>query len=534
MSHQQVKGGADQARTDQSRSNQIPSVKVAIIGTGFSGLCMGIKLLEAGIDSFVLLEKKTDIGGTWRDNTYPGCACDVQSHLYSYSFEGNPEWSKVFSGWKEIQDYTNHCATKYGLRKYVHSGFEVASAIFDEHLGEWTLTSRDGQQVRAQTFVMGTGPLHVPAKPNIPGLESFKGEVFHSAEWNHDFDMKGKRVASIGTGGSAIQYVPEIAPDVDQLYVYQRTAAWVLPRNERAYTGVEKWLFRNAPGVRKLYRSMLYWMNESRLLPILNPTVASVFSKVAKLHIRKYIKDPELRAKLTPDYTIGCKRILISNKYLPTFNRSNVELITDGIQEVGEDHIVTRDGKKRDIDAIILGTGFQADPRNYLKDFVIQGRDGKTLLDEWKEGAEAYFGMTVKGFPNMFQLVGPNTGLGHNSVIFMIESQVHYVIECLKKMKTKNAQTMEVKPEIQTQFNEWIQNGLKNTVWSSGCASWYIQDNGKNFTIWPGSTWRYRLKTRSVPETSFVWKSLSQLPEKIIEEGAVKADASDTPLAAAQ
>jgi len=256
----------------------------------------------------------------------------------------------------------------------------------------------------------------------------------------------------------------------------------------------------------------LYWLNESRLWPILHPRIASVVSKVAKLHIRKHIKDPELRKKLTPDYTIGCKRILISNRYLPTFNRSNVDLITEGIQTIEENAIVSRDGKRREIDAIVLGTGFHADPRTYMKDFTITGKGGVNLLEQWKEGAEAYFGMTVKGFPNMFQLVGPNTGLGHNSVIFMIESQVHYVVECLKAMKSRNAQTVEVKPEVQERFNDWVQKGLENTVWSSGCASWYLQDDGKNFTIWPGSTWRYRLMTRTVPTNNFIWKSKSELP----------------------
>jgi len=504
----------------KEQQSAVEQVDVAIIGTGFSGLCMAIKLLEAGIKSFVLLEKKDKIGGTWRDNTYPGCACDVQSHLYSYSFEGNPDWSKVFSGWKEIQDYTLHCADKYQLNQYVRTNFEVSSAQFNDAEGNWTLNSKSGRSVVAQVFVMGTGPLHVPAIPNIPGLDSFKGKVFHSAQWDHDFDLKGKRIASIGTGGSAIQYLPEIAPEVAQLDVYQRTAAWVLPRNERAYTGLEKWLFRHVSPVRKAYRSMLYWLNESRLWPILNPRIASVVSKVAKLHIHKHIKDPALRKKLTPDYTIGCKRILISNKYLPTFNRANVDLITEGIETIEENAIVSRDGKRREIDAIVLGTGFHADPRTYMKDFTITGKDGVNLLEQWQHGAEAYFGMTVKGFPNMFQLVGPNTGLGHNSVIFMIESQVHYVVECLKAMKSRNAQTMEVKPEVQERFNDWVQKGLENTVWSSGCASWYLQDDGKNFTIWPGSTWRYRLMTRTVPTNNFVWKSQSELP---LESHAVQS-----------
>ena len=497
---------------------QYEEVDVAIIGTGFSGLCMAIKLLEAGINSFVLLEKKDEIGGTWRDNSYPGCACDVQSHLYSFSFEGNPEWSKVFSGWKEIQQYTLGVAEKYNVRQHVRFNFEVCSAEYQESTGEWLLTSKTGRKLKSQTFVMGTGPLHVPAKPNLPGLSNFKGKVFHSAQWDHSYNLSGKKVASIGTGGSAIQYVPEIAPEVDQLDVYQRSAAWVLPRNERSYTKLEKWLFRNVPPIRKSYRSLLYWWNEVRLLPILNAKVASAFTGLGKLHIRKYIKDPELRKQLTPDYTIGCKRILISNRYLPTFNRDNVDLVTDGIKQIGEDYIETVQGQKRQVDAIILGTGFQADPRQYMQNFTITGKNGIRLLDQWSQGAESYYGMAVTNFPNMFQLVGPNTGLGHNSVIFMIESQVHYILGCLKMMKQRNAQTIEVKQEVQTKFNEWIQKKLKNTVWSSGCASWYIQEDGKNFTIWPASTWRYRLQTRTPKASSFVWQSTSQLAQSTANE----------------
>ncbi|GAA3911400.1 NAD(P)/FAD-dependent oxidoreductase [Litoribacillus peritrichatus] len=483
---------------------------IAIIGTGFSGICMAIKLLEAGFDSFVLLEKKQEVGGTWRENTYPGCACDVQSHLYSFSFEGNPEWSKVFSGWEEIKQYILECVEKYNLRQFIKFEYEVQSAEFNEDQGLWTISDIQGEQLIARSFVMGTGPLHVPAKPKIPGLDSFKGKVFHSAEWDHSFSFRGKKIASIGTGGSAIQYVPEVAKVVDELYVYQRTPAWVMPRNERSYTEIEKWLFRTLPPVRKLYRSMLYWINESRLLPMKNPKVAKVVSGAAKLHIKKSIKDPELRKKLTPDYTIGCKRILISNQYYPTFNRSNVELVTDGIQSVTENGIVTADGKQREVDAIILGTGFHADPRKYMADFTIRGKSGVKLLDVWKEGAESYLGTTVAGFPNMFQLVGPNTGLGHNSVIFMIESQVHYIIECLKEMKRRKVDLLEVKEDAQSAFNQWVQENLKGSVWASGCVSWYLQDGGKNFTMWPGATWQYRLKTRSVTSDHYVWRSAAK------------------------
>ncbi len=495
------------------KSSDNKAYDVAIIGTGFSGLCMAIKLLEAGIDSFVILEKKDEVGGTWRENTYPGAACDVQSHLYSFSFEGNPEWSKVFSGWKEIQAYIIGCVEKYNLRDYIKFNFEVQSSEFIEREGQWLISDSSGDQVTAQSFVMGTGPLHVPAKPNIPGLASFKGRVFHSAEWDHSFSLSGKRVASIGTGGSAIQYVPEVAKIADQLFVYQRTAAWVMPRNERSYSSIEKWVFRNVSPVRKLYRSMLYWFNESRLLPMLNPKIAAGVSKLAKLHIKKSVKDPALRKKLTPNYTIGCKRILISNQYYPAFNRSNVDLITEGIQSVGENHITTIDGQKREVDAIILGTGFHADPRSYLKYFKITGKDGVNLLDHWKAGPEAYLGTTVSGFPNMFQLVGPNTGLGHNSIIFMIESQVHYIVKCLKEMKRRNVQTVEVKQEKQTAFNAWVQDNLKDTVWASGCASWYLQSDGKNFSLWPGSTWGYRLKTRNIKLDHYRWQSLSDISQ---------------------
>lgn len=488
--------------TSQAQAND---VDVVILGAGFSGLCMAIKLKEAGINSFVILEKASEVGGTWRDNTYPGCACDVQSHLYSYSFEGNPDWSESYAGWQEIQDYILRCTDKYQLRSSIHFNRVVNEAVFDQASGCWNIRASGGARYKAKAFIMGSGPLHVPAIPKINGLDKFKGKVFHSAQWDHRYDLKGKNVVSIGTGGSAIQYVPEIAPEVKQLYVFQRTPAWVLPRNERKYSKLEKQLFRRFPMMRKLHRARLYLTNEARVLPIFHPALAKSLSRFAKWHINSSLNDAELAKKLTPDYTIGCKRVLISNKYYPTFNRENVELVTDGIAEIKENSIVTRDGKERPVDAIILGTGFVADPRKYMKDFTLKGLNGRSLLEQWEQGAESYYGINVAGFPNLFQMVGPNTGLGHNSIIYMIECQVHYIIESLKLLKKKNARYMDLREDAMVAFNEEITKALENTVWNSGCTSWYTQEDGKNFTIWPGTTLSYRARTRQVNPEHYYW-----------------------------
>ncbi|UZE96315.1 flavin-containing monooxygenase [Alkalimarinus alittae] len=479
---------------------------IVILGSGFSGLCMAIKLKEAGISSFIMLEKSNDVGGTWRENTYPGCACDVQSHLYSYSFEPNPDWTKSYPGGKEIQEYILRCTEKYNLRPSIRFNSEVKDATFDETNARWSIRTSNGTLYKAKSFIMGSGPLHVPSIPSIRGLDTFKGKVFHSAQWDHSYDLKGKNVVSIGTGGSAIQYVPEIAPDVKQLYVFQRTPAWILPRFESRYSNFRKKLFRRIPLFRKLHRARLYFSNEIRVLPIYNPTFAKFLSNFAKWHIKSSLNDSSLVEKMTPDYTIGCKRVLISNKYYPAFNRDNVELVTDAVKEVKENSIVTQDGKERPIDAIILGTGFITDPRIYMKDFTITGLNGRTLLQQWEKGAESYLGINVSGFPNLFQLVGPNTALGHNSVIFMIECQVHYIIESLTLLKKKNARYMNLHQDALESFNQEIAAGLNDTVWSSGCSSWYTQDDGKNFTLWPGTTIKYRARTRRVITEHYHWE----------------------------
>jgi cation diffusion facilitator CzcD-associated flavoprotein CzcO len=474
------------------------TVDVVIVGAGFGGLGMAIKLKQAGNDNFVILEKDLEVGGTWRDNSYPGCACDVQSHMYSFSFEGKPDWSRRYAPWHEIQQYILTTTDRYGLRPHIRFGQEVTAANFDEHTGLWTIRTGSGDTLIARHWVLATGPLHVPQYPTIKGLENFKGKVFHSARWDHDYDLTGKNVVSIGTGGSAVQYLPEIAPKVKQLYAFQRSPAWVIPRDERQYSWLSKRLFTALPSLRKLHRARLYWSNESRVWPIFNPALARGLQKLAEAFIRLQVKDKETARKLTPNYTLGCKRILISNKYYPTFNRNNVELVTDGILEVRENSIATRDGVERPADCIILGTGFIVDPRIYMKNFELTGIGGRKLNDDWKDGAEAYYGTTVSGYPNMYQLVGPNTALGHNSIIFMIECQTQHILNCMNLLKQQGGDYINVRADVQTTFNRRIQEKLQGTVWTSGCQSWYQQADGKNFTIWPASTWRFWLETRDL------------------------------------
>jgi cation diffusion facilitator CzcD-associated flavoprotein CzcO len=477
--------------------------EVVIVGAGFGGLCMAIKLLEEGIRDFVILEKGYEVGGTWRDNTYPGAACDVQSHFYSYSFDAKPDWSQRYAGWQEIQQYILDVTERRGLRQFIRFGQEVNEARFDTTSGRWTVGTAAGASIVARHVVLASGPLHVPSYPAIPGLERFKGKVFHSACWDHDYDLTGKRVASIGTGGSAIQYCPAIAPKTERLHVFQRTPAWVIPRDTRRYSEAARRRYARHPWLRRLHRARLYWTNESRIAGLIHPSLTKIPEAISRRHLRASIKDPALVDALTPDYTFGCKRVLISNDWYPMFNRPNVELVTVGIHEVREHSIVTEDGIERPVDCIVLGTGFVVDPRIYMNRFPVTGRPGHVLANDWKDGAEAYLGISVSGYPNLHQLVGPGTALGHNSIIFMIEAQVRYVLDAMRELRRRGADWLDVKPEVQRRFNERLQGALEGTVWASGCTSWYQQADGRNFTLWPWSTVRYWLATRRVAAGSY-------------------------------
>jgi cation diffusion facilitator CzcD-associated flavoprotein CzcO len=469
--------------------------KIMVIGTGFSGLCMGVKLREMGENDFVLLERADDVGGTWRDNTYPGCACDVPSHLYSFSFEPNPNWSRMYAPQPEIYAYLKGVATKYDLIKHIQFRANLISARYDDARKLWVAKADDGRVFEADILVSGMGGLSNPATPNIKGLDKFKGATFHSATWDHSYDLVGKRVAVIGSGASAIQFVPNIAPQVDHLYYFQRTPPWVVPKEDRPLSQREKTEFNAHPWRQTWERTKLYWTLELRFLAFkFKPEWMGLVAKVAKHKIAQSIKDPALRAKLTPDYTPGCKRLLISNDYYPALARTNVDVITEGIKEVTPRGVVTSDGVERPVDAIILGTGFKVqDP---IPPGTIFGKGGIDLAHVWKQGPEAYLGVAVSGFPNFFMLMGPNTGLGHNSMVFMIESQAHYIVNAIKTMKDQRITALNVKPEAQAQFIDKVQGELQQTVWNSGCKSWYVDDKGRNSLLWPGFTFAYRLKTR--------------------------------------
>jgi cation diffusion facilitator CzcD-associated flavoprotein CzcO len=458
---------------------------------------MAIQLKRAGVHDFVILEKADDVGGTWRDNTYPGCACDVQSDLYSFSFRLNPSWSRTYSEQQEIWDYLRDCADEYGLRQHIRFGTEVTGAEFDEEAGHWRVATGDGETITASAVVLGVGSLHWPKVPDIPGVDRFKGTAFHSAQWDHDYDLAGKRVAVIGTGASAIQFVPRIAAQVASLHVFQRTPPWIIPKPDRAVSPREQRIHRQFPVTQRLRRSAIYWQLESRALGFMNPKLMKAVEGVAKRHICRQLTDPHLRTAVTPDYTMGCKRILPSNDYYPALNRPNVELLADGIAQVREHSIVTRSGREVEIDAMIFGTGFHVTDGYRHLDVV--GRGGLKMQDAWRSGPETYLGITVTGFPNLFFLLGPNTGLGHNSVVFMIESQLRYVMQCLRPLLAGRASAVEVRPSAQEAFNWDIQQQLRGAVWNAGgCHSWYLDENGVNRTLWPGFSWRYWLRTRRV------------------------------------
>lgn len=485
-------------------SGSVTDFHTLIVGTGFAGLGMAIKLKEEGQHDFAILERAADVGGTWRDNNYPGCACDVQSHLYSYSFEQNPEWSRMFARQGEIWAYLRACSEKHGLGPHLRFGADVTSARWNEDLQKWAVSTRDGRSFTARVLISAMGGLSNPVIPDLKGKSSFQGVQFHSAQWRHDVDLTGKRIAVIGTGASAIQFVPQIQKLAGRVDLYQRTPPWIVPKPDRAISAVERRLFKRFPALQNLYRKAIYWTLESRILGFtVDPRLMKLFELVARAHIRRKVKDPILRRKLTPDYTIGCKRILISDDYYPALTQSNVEVIADGVREIRANSVVATDGSEREVDVIIWGTGFQtADP---VPRGVFFGRNGIDILDAWKNGAEAYKGTTVAGFPNLFFIVGPNTGLGHSSMVFMIESQVAYISDALKAMRQRSAGTVEVRPEALREYNDRLQARIGKAVWNTGgCQSWYLDRNGRNVTLWPGATWQFRRQTQRFDAERYV------------------------------
>lgn len=480
----------------------VEKLGVAIIGAGFAGLCMAIKLRAAGIDDFVLIERGDAVGGTWRDNTYPGCSCDVPSQFYSYSFRLNGEWSEVFPPSNEIRDYLSGCVEHYGLDAHLRLGTGVEVLRYDEVGACWELALSDGTLLRARFAVIATGPLTKPSIPDIRGLDRFAGRIFHSACWDHKYELCGKNVAVVGTGASAIQIVPEIAERVARLDLYQRTAPWVLPRLNRRYGRVARLIYRHLPAARRLTRWAVYWRLEQFAFAVIaNGWTRRVFERVGLWHLRRQVADPVLRAKLQPRFRLGCKRVLLSDRYFRAVQKKNVELITSPIAHVAADAIGTTDGASRPVDAIILATGFRA--TEFVSPLKVFGRDGRELSEYWRDDALSYLGISVAAFPNLFMLVGPNTGLGHSSIVFMIEAQVRYVIGALGKAAKYGWRRLEVREDAQASFVRETQARLQGTAWQSGCRSFYLSSNGRNYMMWPGSTVEYWRRTRRFDASAY-------------------------------
>lgn len=476
-------------------------VRVAIIGSGFGGLGAAMQLKERGIDDFVVLERAGDVGGTWRDNSYPGCACDVQSHLYSFSFAQNPDWSRSYSPQPEIWRYLQQCARDAGVMPHMRFQHEVLGGRWDEATQRWHVETSQGTYT-ASVIVLATGPLSDPVIPKLPGLETFQGKVFHSAQWDHDYNLTGKRVAVIGTGASAIQFVPEIQPVVKELHLFQRTAPWILPRPERAIGERVRSVFRHVPGVQRAVRSAIYSGRELMVFLFRNPRLMRRSQRIAEAYLRRVVKDPVLREKVTPKFTLGCKRVLLSNTYLPALTQKNVDVVTAGITAVRSHSIVGNDGVEREVDAIIFGTGFRPTDPPVAKHLV--GRDGRSLTDVWGGSPQAYLGTTVNGFPNLFILLGPNTGLGHTSVVYMIEAQIAHLMDALRYMDRHQVGAMEPKAEAQAAFIRGIDERMQGTVWvAGGCKSWYLDESGRNSTLWPDFTWQYRRRVEHIEPSEY-------------------------------
>jgi cation diffusion facilitator CzcD-associated flavoprotein CzcO len=475
-------------------TGEVRSARVAIIGSGLSGLGTAIALGKAGIDDVVLLEKESALGGTWRENTYPGCACDVPAQLYSFAFAPKADWSRAYARQQEIRTYVEETSARFGVTEKVLTGTEVEKAQWNENAQRWELETSAGP-IHAQVLVSATGPWNAPVVPELPGAERFAGHMFHSARWQHEHDLSGRRVAVIGTGASAVQFVPEIQPLVAQLHVFQRTAHWVLPKPDRTISTLETRLLQRMPSLRRALRTAMYYAFELVGVGTRHVGAMRQVERLGRLHLRLSVRDEELRRALTPSFTLGCKRMLLSNDWYPALSASNVELLNTAVKEIREHSIVGADGSEREVDTIIFGTGFR------MTDLPIAqrtfGREGRSLAEVWRGSPRAYLGTTVAGFPNFFMMLGPNCGNGHGSAITLIEAQARYVVDTVREMADRGLASVEVRAEVQETFNERVQEALTSTVWNAGgCSSYYMDANGHNAAIFPWSTIEYRRRTQ--------------------------------------
>jgi cation diffusion facilitator CzcD-associated flavoprotein CzcO len=474
------------------------SHSVIVVGAGFSGIGMAARLRAMGVDDFVILDRGNDLGGTWRDNSYPGASCDVPSNLYSFSFALNPEWSRGFSSQSEIWDYLRQCVDRFGVGDALHCNRPVEEARWDEEGARWVVRTGGGEEYAAPVLVWATGSLSEPSIPDFPGLIDFRGKVFHSARWEHGFDLTGKRVCVVGTGASAVQFVPQIAPVVEHLYLHQRTPPFIVPRRDRAVSGLRKLAYRKAPWLQRLSRLRIYAMFEALLSVFVGRAERrkAAVRKAALDHLARQVPDEALRQKLVPHYEPGCKRLLLSDDYYPALTRPNVEVVDAPVASFTAHEVVGEDGIARPVDVVIMGTGFEAAEPPYADHIV--GKDGVRLAEHWKaNGVEAYAGCTVHGYPNLFLMIGPNATLAHNSMIYMIESHINYIASALAFLQRPGVHAVEVKPAVQRRYNERLQARLAHSVWvEGGCSSWYLDHRGRNTTLWPDHTWKFRRLTR--------------------------------------
>jgi cation diffusion facilitator CzcD-associated flavoprotein CzcO len=466
-----------------------------IVGSGFSGIGAAIKLTQAGVDDLVIVEREHRVGGTWRDNTYPGAACDIPSLLYSFSFVPNPTWSRAYSPAEEIQRHIEDMVDQYDLRRRIHFGVEVNGLEFDEELGIWDVRTTGGETYRARTVVLASGPLPDHDWPEIRGLDTYEGTKIHSARWDHDYDFTGKRVAVIGTGASAVQIVPELVKQADFVKVFQRTPGWVMPRLDLATPPAAQTVFAKVPAVQRIARGALYWGHEASATALVwNSPLTGVVKRISKAHLHRQVRDPWLRRQLTPDFTPGCKRILISNDYYPALQRDNCKLIDWPIATISPVGIRTSDGIEHHLDAIVFATGY--DVHLTGPPYPVTGLGGRTMAQDWAGGAQAYKSINAHGYPNLFLMTGPNSGPGHNSLLVFVEGQIDYAVAGITRILGDDLRYLDVREDVQRRHNEVIQRRLTKTTWMSGCSSWYLTPDGFNASMYPGFATQYLRQMR--------------------------------------
>jgi cation diffusion facilitator CzcD-associated flavoprotein CzcO len=480
---------------------------VGIVGAGFGGVGMAIKLKQQGYTDLTVFERGDSVGGVWRANTYPGAACDVPSHLYSFSFAPGHNWSRRYAPQSEILDYLAEVSSRFGVDRNLRLNSEITDAAFDAESGRWTLTGNDGEAHSFDVLVTACGQLTRPAIPAIPGADEFAGRAFHSAEWDHDHDLDGREIAVIGTGASAIQFVPEIAPLAKRLTIYQRSAPWILPKSDREYADWERRLFERFPlrvaaarlGMFAFFETFTYGFTGRRWM-------MAPFRKVANTARKRQIEDPELRALATPDYEMGCKRVLITDDWYSTLTRPNVELFNGGVDRITREGVIGSDGVERPADTIVYGTGFQS--HNFVAPMRVRGRDGRDLNQVWADAPEAYLGTTISGFPNLFVLYGPNTNHGSGSVPYTLECQYSYVLDALRRLRASGSRFIDLRPEVLAEWRREIAGRSERTVWNSGgCTNWYLNTAGQNTNNWPGPWLEYRRRTRGIEPAEYEFAS---------------------------